>query len=78
MFLYDLFRIFYIECIEGWYGVNCSLQCKGHCRGGTTCNHVTGLCERGCADGWTGSMCEKGIHGDYFFFQMRASCISNL
>lgn len=64
MFLYDLFCIFYIECIEGWYGVNCSQQCKGHCRGGTTCNHVTGLCERGCADGWTGSMCEKGIHED--------------
>lgn len=33
---------FYVtECGEGWYGTNCSQQCLGHCRDGTTCNHVT-------------------------------------
>lgn len=50
----------WIECSEGLYGVNCSQECKGHCREGVTCNHVTGLCDRGCADGWTGSDCEIG------------------
>lgn len=46
--------------MESWYGVNCSQKCTGHCREGTLCNHVTGQCERGCAAGWTGTLCETG------------------
>lgn len=48
------------ECTNGWYGVNCSQQCSRHCISGTTCNHVTGLCDKGCDKGWTGSLCIKG------------------
>lgn len=48
------------ECREGFYGVKCNQQCSGHCRGGITCNHVTGLCDGGCDAGWTGSFCGKG------------------
>lgn len=48
------------ECKEGWYGVNCTKPCVGHCRNATTCNHVTGRCDGGCHAGWTGSMCDKG------------------
>lgn len=48
------------ECTDGWYGVSCSRQCSGHCRDSTTCNHVTGQCEKGCDKGWTGSLCRKG------------------
>lgn len=51
---------FITECGEGWYGINCSLQCVGHCRDNTTCNHVTGQCDKGCAAGWTGLQCIKG------------------
>nr|XP_034319436.1 scavenger receptor class F member 2-like [Crassostrea gigas] len=46
------------KCTEGWYGDSCGLQCSGHCRDGTTCNHVTGQCDIGCAAGWTGVICE--------------------
>lgn len=57
-------NVYYIfckkECIKGWYGDNCTKQCEGHCRDGNTCNHVTGLCDGGCAAGWTGYMCDKG------------------
>lgn len=49
------------ECSIGWHGVNCSQQCQGHCINGTTCNHVTGLCDKGCDTGWTGVQCDKGI-----------------
>lgn len=48
------------ECREGWYSVDCSQQCAGHCRDGATCNHVTGLCDGGCDVGWTGYFCENG------------------
>lgn len=50
-----------LECREGWYGDNCSQQFTGHCIDGTTCNHVTGLCDGGCDTGWTGSVCDKGL-----------------
>lgn len=45
------------ECSIGWHGANC----QGHCRNGTTCNHVTGLCDKGCDTGWTGVQCDKGF-----------------
>lgn len=48
------------ECTEGWYGVNCSQPCLGHCRDGAICNPVTGKCDNGCDVGWTGSMCKNG------------------
>lgn len=48
------------ECGEGWYGFNCSQPCKGHCRELSTCNHVTGECNKGCDIGWTGAFCNKG------------------
>lgn len=50
----------FTECKEGLYGINCSQQCVGHCRAGATCNHVTGHCDKGCDDGWTGVMCYIG------------------
>nr|XP_034322419.1 multiple epidermal growth factor-like domains protein 6 [Crassostrea gigas] len=46
-------------CREGWYGDNCSQQCVGHCRDNTTCNHVTGQCDKGCEAGWTGIVCNN-------------------
>lgn len=57
-----------IACEHGRYGVNCSQPCEGHCRGGATCNHVTGLCDRGCDAGWTGFKCDKGSHVVFMVF----------
>lgn len=51
-----------LECKEGWYGVNCSQKCVGHCRDGNSCSHVTGQCDVGCAPGWAGSLCHEGIN----------------
>lgn len=49
------------ECAVERYGVECKGICSGHCASSTSCNHVTGLCDRGCAVGWEGSLCDKGI-----------------
>lgn len=51
---------FIIECGKGWYGDNCRQQCKGYCKDGTSCNHVTGQCDEGCDAGWTGKLCDNG------------------
>lgn len=50
-----------VECGEGWYGVNCSQQCKGHCKDNAACNHMTGQCDKGCDSGWTGNLCDEGL-----------------
>lgn len=50
----------FIECTDGWYGLNCTQKCDGHCRDDTACNHMTGMCEGGCDAGWTGNLCDKG------------------
>lgn len=49
------------ECTDGWYGENCKQQCSGHCRDKYVCNHVTGHCVNGCAAGWRGTLCDKGL-----------------
>lgn len=53
------------ECRGGWYGVNCSQQCSGHCKDNATCNYVTGQCDKGCEVGWTGTLCEQGIFSSF-------------
>lgn len=48
------------KCALGRYGVQCRGICSEHCKGSTTCNHVTGQCEGGCVVGWKGFLCNKG------------------
>lgn len=40
--------------------VKIAQQCAGQCKDNATCNHLTGQCDSGCADGWTGENCSKG------------------
>uniref|UniRef100_A0A8W8P1N7 EGF-like domain-containing protein n=1 Tax=Magallana gigas TaxID=29159 RepID=A0A8W8P1N7_MAGGI len=61
------------KCREGWYGDNCSQQFTGHCIDGTTCNHVTGLCDGGCDTGWTGSVCDKECDDGTYGY----NCVNN-
>uniref|UniRef100_A0A8W8NVN9 protein-tyrosine-phosphatase n=1 Tax=Magallana gigas TaxID=29159 RepID=A0A8W8NVN9_MAGGI len=51
--------------------MNCD---KRHCRDGTTCNHVTGQCNRGCDAGWTGVMCEKGCDDGTYGYDCNMDC----
>ncbi|XP_019647161.1 PREDICTED: uncharacterized protein LOC109487598 [Branchiostoma belcheri] len=45
-------------CPTGVFGPTCSESCR--ClNGNASCNHVTGACLGGCADGWAGSNCQS-------------------
>lgn len=39
--------------------MNCSMKC-GHCKRKKHCNHITGICKKGCKEGFQGDKCNKG------------------
>lgn len=39
--------------------MNCSMKC-GHCKRKKHCNHITGICKKGCKGGFQGDRCNKG------------------
>lgn len=47
------------DCTSQTYGMNCSKKC-GHCKGEKHCNHITGICQKGCKKGFQGEKCNKG------------------
>lgn len=47
-------------CPFGYYGPNCESKCVGYCVDNESCNHINGLCDNGCNDGWTGENCAEG------------------
>lgn len=62
------FLYFTAECPNGQYGLGCKKRCTGYCKHNTSCNHVTGLCDLGCADGYIGTLCNKGNEQKSFEF----------
>ena len=62
-FLYDLCDC--AACDVGFYGSECSREC-GNCLNGTACDHVTGTCTSGCADGWKMDRCKDRELLNYF------------
>lgn len=50
--------LYFVECIEGRYGLNCSQVC-GHCKDKTQCHHISGLCVLGCDTGYRGNQCTQ-------------------
>ncbi|XP_056019858.1 multiple epidermal growth factor-like domains protein 10 [Ostrea edulis] len=45
------------SCPAGYYGLRCGSTCTGHCSDNLSCNHITGQCDYGCGNGWTGTHC---------------------
>lgn len=50
----------YIECETGKYGINCQQKCSAFCYMSGICHHITGSCNGGCKNGWTGEQCLEG------------------
>lgn len=53
-------HFFGIECPPGQFGLVCGERCSGHCINNESCNHVSGVCARGCQDGFLGTHCTNG------------------
>lgn len=39
---------FYLECLIGYFGMNCSENCSGYCVNNELCDYVIGVCFNGC------------------------------
>ncbi|XP_062592398.1 uncharacterized protein LOC134253823 [Saccostrea cucullata] len=61
-------------CLKGSYGQDCKFRCSGHCRDGTSCDHVTGECAEGCVSGWTGSICNKTCDNGHYGINCSSTC----
>lgn len=51
-------------CQHGYFGSECKDTCSTHCSGNGSCNSITGVCDNGCKDGWSGSTCGTKINAD--------------
>ena len=59
------------ECPSWSFGMNCLQRCDTYCSGDASCNHITGICNKGCKQGWNGPLCDKGKVSLDFFFRSR-------
>lgn len=48
--------VFFVECIVGLYGKECTLNCSQFCHK-KSCYQTTGECVNGCEDGYLGGLC---------------------
>lgn len=46
-----------IVCSAGYYGMDCKGRCSGHCINNEPCDRVSGVCTRGCQNGFVGTYC---------------------
>nr|XP_034335006.1 receptor-type tyrosine-protein phosphatase T-like isoform X1 [Crassostrea gigas] len=50
-----------IDCIvctdKQYISNNVCIDCPGHCKDDAPCNKLTGMCDNGCANQWTGAFC---------------------
>lgn len=58
---YDIPILFFIfvECSLGFFGDKCKNKCSRYCLNNDSCDHISGVCPRGCIDGYNGSRCNK-------------------
>lgn len=55
IFFILIFCLFFVECYDGYFGLNCCGVCNEMCK---SCNKILGVCEYGCKLGWKGDFCE--------------------
>lgn len=69
-------------CDDGKYiSKKACVDCPGHCKDEAPCNKLTGMCDNGCANQWTGTFCNSMLlwwnnSKAKFYFINRLSFIS--
>lgn len=53
------FRVFFVACSSGFFGENCKENCSRYCFNNESCDYISGVCKRGCIDGYIGTHCNK-------------------
>lgn len=51
--------IFFVECLFGYFGIECMGNCSGNCINNIQCDFINGECFDGCIDGYIGRKCEN-------------------
>ncbi|XP_061170691.1 multiple epidermal growth factor-like domains protein 11 [Saccostrea echinata] len=72
-----MFLSLIIACSFGRFGNGCENICSGHCLYNETCNHVNGLCSKGCAPGYYGSLCSKVCPSGSYGLNCSGTCSRN-
>ena len=63
-----MLRVYISACNNGGYIKNKTcVPCQGHCKNSEPCNKLTGQCDHGCRNNWTGEFCE-GVYAASLFF----------
>lgn len=63
-----MLRVYISACYNGGYIKNKTcVPCQGHCKNMEPCNKLTGRCDHGCRNHWTGEFCE-GVYAAFSFF----------
>ena len=50
--------IIIVECIDGFYGEECNIQC-GHCGQKEICDNRNGFCYQECEPNFDGARCDS-------------------
>lgn len=48
IFLYNYLFILKLECVWGYFGMDCREFCGGYCESNELCDYVSGVCFDGC------------------------------
>lgn len=69
-------KLLIIECLYGFFGINCSEICNDNCKNNIICVFISGVCFNGCEDGYIGIYCNKCKI--YFFYVLIFFILINL
>ncbi|XP_062576058.1 uncharacterized protein LOC134237898 [Saccostrea cucullata] len=61
------------KCQNGWYGANCKYRCR-NCVNKNECDHVSGVCKKGCSRGWKDIKCDQPCNKGFYGKNCSKSC----
>lgn len=82
LFYWTDVKTFFSVCPDTQYISNRKcVPCQGHCKGGEPCNKLTGRCDNGCQNYWTGDLCQSVYHSfkpNMLFISFKVLCMGFL